>query len=290
MKELSDIIYQLSDVLNEIDKDEYEIVYKGLSKKEWVDSPTLFRGECVQKNISKESESIEELIRHYPEEFYNSRTIDVMTQLQHYECRTRLLDVTYNFLVALFFACGGWEKIYNIENYKNLLDADGVVRVYYVRKEQVKSINSETVTLISNIARLKDGETLGRLEWFCQRDWGHWQNDDDLIVQNMKDINSIILVKPKLNNPRIRAQFGAFFLFGGLSGLDGFEDMNKEKILAQPLYKKLLSLEECDFRFKEVVIPAGIKLEVLEDLKNCFGISFDTLCPEKKDYIKTFML
>ena len=86
-----------------------------------------------------------------------------------------------------------------------------------VKNEDVKSIDSETVTLLSNIARLKDEDKFGLLPWLCEKDLGVWQSDEDQIKQNAQDVNSVVLVKTKLNNPRIRAQYGSFFLFGYLS-------------------------------------------------------------------------
>lgn len=48
---------------------------------------------------------IKECIRQYPEEFINMSKIDMLIKMQHYGVPTRLLDLTKNLLIALYFAC-----------------------------------------------------------------------------------------------------------------------------------------------------------------------------------------
>ncbi len=284
MEEFTKIFNQLSFLLRDVDTSKYTIAYRGVSNSTWKDEPTLFRN----NRLHKEKMSIDEVIRQYPDEFSRVHTIDVLTQLQHFGCPTRMLDVTSNILIALFFACGGWEKVSDMNSYESLLNVDGELRVYIVKNEDVKSIDSETVTLLSNIARLKDGNNFGLLPWLCEKDLGTWQSDEDQIKKNAKDVNSVVLVKTKLNNPRVRAQYGSFFLFGGLSGLEYYHSMNEMELRGKIVKKHVIPFPSHINR-KTIYIPFRWKKNILESLDKYMGIRFSTICPEKQDFIKTIM-
>ena len=275
---IGDLLGQLKKILSHVDE-ESEICYRGFGDKEWLDNPALFR----ENRIPKEKNTIEETIRHFPDEFAGAHTIDVLTQMQHYECPTRMMDVTTNFLVSLFFACGGWDKALG----RCLPDVDGCVRIYTVPNAKVKSIDSETVTVIANISRLKDGDMFGQLPWICEKDWGVWQSDDDLILQNAEDANSVVLVKTRLNNPRVRAQSGAFFIFGGLEGI---ENISCPKCLREAKVKKKKIEFPKEYLLGEISVKSNWKEMILEDLGKYCNISYPVLCPEKQDFIKTLML
>ena len=281
MQELVSFLQNHERLTQSIDTQKYEICYRGLGENWWDNSPTIFRN----NNLRLEKNYIEEVVRHFPNDFSEARTVDILTQIQHYDGETRMMDVTFNPLVALFFACGGWQQIYDNKGYNSLLSKHGCVRVYKVPKENIKSINSETVTVLSNIARLKDGDDFGQLPWLCERDWGVWQSDDDQIVQNAKDANDVFLVKTKLNNPRVMAQSGGFFLFGGLSGIEGITD---PKFLRKAKIKKTAIKLPSHYIVGDLPISASDKSALLKNLAQV-NISFNTLCPEKADFIRSYL-
>lgn len=85
--------------------------------------------------------------------FRNCKTaIEKLEIMQHYGIPIRLLDITRNPLVALYFACQGDE----LENwYEN-----GKVIIYKVDKEYVKYNDSDTVSILANIAFMDKDFTL----------------------------------------------------------------------------------------------------------------------------------
>lgn len=73
--------------------------------------------------------------------------------MQHYEFPTRLLDVTSNPLVALYFSCV--DKYGNVDNKDEKGKyVDGAVTIYDIPNELIKNYNSDTVTILSNLARI----------------------------------------------------------------------------------------------------------------------------------------
>lgn len=279
MNEIHDILSVFGSKVDNCD--DYELYYRGFINCGWKDVPSVFRND----RLKRENLFVEQVVCNYPDVFSNAHTIDILTQLQHYGCPTRMLDVTSNFLVALFFACGGWEQVVDRKIFEENEYTDGLIRIYTVKKDKIKSIDSETVTLIANISRLEyTGKPFGELPWKCERDLGVWQTDDDLILKNAEDANDVVFVKTQLNNPRVRAQFGSFFLFGGLSKIEGIKhpDWLKQQIVT----KKKIDMPH-EYVMDEIKISAKHKKKILDDLKTFFGMSFQTLCPEKQDFIKT---
>lgn len=279
MNEIHDILSVFGSKVNNCD--DYELYYRGFINCEWRDEPSVFRN----NRLKRENLFVEQVVCNYPDVFSNAHTIDILTQLQHYGGPTRMLDVTSNILVALFFACGGWEQVVDRKIFEENEYTDGLIRIYTVKKDKINSIDSETVTLIANISRLEyTGKPFGELPWKCERDLGVWQTDDDLILKNAEDANDVVFVKTQLNNPRVRAQFGSFFLFGGLSGIEGIKC--PDCLRQQHITKMKLEMPH-RYVMDEIKIPANYKKKIINDLKTYFGMSFQTLCPEKQDFIKT---
>ena len=131
--------------------------------------------------------------------------------MQHFSLETRLLDVSFNPLVALYFAT------------KNNLEDDGHVVILDVERRAVKYFDSDVVSCIANLSSLSSGE---------RNAIRRFQSDDDLNESDqgkrlnhfiktekpyflpkieLADLGRIVLVKPKQNNRRILAQQGAFF-------------------------------------------------------------------------------
>jgi hypothetical protein len=76
--------------------------YRGLSDCNYISQPSVFR-----ETINREQEHIllRELIAAHPEDFAADLTsLEQLVRMQHYALPTRLLDVTWNPLVALYFA------------------------------------------------------------------------------------------------------------------------------------------------------------------------------------------
>ena len=116
-----------------------ETFYRGHSNANWKLVPSLFR---KSNGVEKEHLLFRDMVAHEPQSFSECKSaLDYLVQMQHYGLPTRLLDVTLNPLVALYFAC---EKEEN---------KDGKVYLFSVPENKVKHYDSDTISVLANLAK-----------------------------------------------------------------------------------------------------------------------------------------
>lgn len=224
--------------------------FRGQSDQKPEPTPSIYR----KNNIDKENNLYHEAIRRKPAEFteYMS-TFDNLVKMQHYELPTRLLDITSNPLVALYFACQEDDK------------KDGAVLVYSILKEQLEYFDSDAVCILSNLAKcpieFNFDEQKDRLVHDIQKDMPSYDGDD--LEDNA--LHKVFCVLPKLNNNRIICQDGAFFIFG----------MGKTK-------KEPATLPD---QPSKIIIKAEAKKNILKELE-LLGIDEASLFPETDKVMK----
>lgn len=202
------ITYEYSNLLlNQMPRN--EIVFRGQSDFIYGLKPSLFREqlekhfEYNQIHFLKASKFVEEDIE-----------LEIAIRAQHYGYLTRLLDVTYNSLVALYFSCLSSDE----ERSK-----DGSVYIISIEK-YLPPTAYELTNFYSNIIVNTDiFETLDA------------SVIDPIIIENIK------------NNDRIIAQSGAFLLF--FNQYHKVCDTNFYKIKIKNQYKEKL-LKQLDQLFK----------------------------------------
>lgn len=209
----------------------------------------MYRSEAA---IKREDYLVHDLIRHCPIDFQNCHSsFEKLVKMQHYELPTRLLDISMNPLVALYFAAAGE------------FDKDGELLIFLIKNEDLSNFDDEWVNILSRISFLSN-EIVN-----VGTDTNKWKalitnlrNLQEPIpyLNNAKDLAKVLCVLPKLDNPRIIRQHGAFFLFG-------ISDGEKDKMAA---------LEVATITMR---IPSAKKEEVLKQLDQ-LGINEKFCFPE----------
>lgn len=194
--------------------------------------------------MPKEDRLCKELLIAHHDEFQSDQyCFDRLVRMQHFGLPTRLLDISGNPLVALFFACSSKPQ------------KDGEVIVFKVASDGVKYYDSDTVSCLANLSNLtyeqknridltldqeafNQTDVVGKLLHHIKSEKGFFEGR---IVPD--DLGSIVCVKAKRTNSRIKSQSGAFLLFGHEAALpdagqDGIEIsrvtiQDKTHILAQ---------------------------------------------------------
>lgn len=225
----------------------YRFFYRGHYKADYKLLPSVFR----ESFWNKEDQFIREITLQCPELFENASHLDRLVTMQHYDCPTRLLDVTTNPLVALFFACANFGCDHCNRSQK------GEVIVFPVLPEDITYSDSGRARVLSCLAgfsRLQKEELL--LETLVSLDKGKYDKKKngyyfhsvverfymEIATENpafKRELNPLdvlrpVFVRPNKTNRRILKQDGAFIL-NGLSKNAGeaeskIEDMGNFRI------------------------------------------------------------
>lgn len=250
------------------------ISYRGQRDSRWPNVAGIFRPE-YRELLEDEKKAVRKLISVQPHEFAPDETMfDRLVRMQHYGLPTRLLDVSRNAMVALYFATDPGPRGTPI--------SDGLVTAYSTPQQLEKYYDSDSVSCIANlvnmtaeektlISRLNESfpealspertieifnkdETVKRLLQFIRAEKPYFQ-----AIINPVDLFVPYYVHPKMSNRRILAQAGAFIIHG----------LEPPKTMFFPY-----QIDE-----KRFIVPGDVKATVRQALDK-IGINESTLFPE----------
>ena len=178
---------------------DYVLMHRGQPGPNLPICPSVFR----DNNLQKEAQMVSELKRIAPHEFTTcSSQLECLIKMQHYGLPTRLLDVTFNPLVALFFACS--DKQYQDQYGMVYSFADHIYSYDNPLIERNAMLSSYSGSNAEDLAK-----HMGDNSYFLNSDG----TPNKEVLKNMFGEKYHAIVSP-LNNERIRRQQGGFLLFG----------------------------------------------------------------------------
>ncbi|MGI5839377.1 MAG: FRG domain-containing protein [bacterium] len=275
--------------------------YRGHADAAWRLLPVLYRtlpkADGGKTSLAPfESGLVQEFWRTRPEEFSPSLGMfNVLAKMQHYGLPTRLMDLTSNPAVALFFACCSYNRRTHPTDVR-----DGEVIVYQTTREELPNI--EVLNIIADfcVNRCIYGDSLREFYDDCAIRYPRKRLAEAFAMLTCTDK---FLACPQIISERISRQKGFFILFTGQicpksgcrspvcpdnecpnrAGRDYASYTPEERLDKVSIHDRVYDPTDYHYGYrqdgKRYIVDGESKLEILDELDS-IGINEAFLFPE----------
>ena len=260
-KENITYIESVSDFLNDIkgirNKSGYTLFYRGHSDKNYELKPSIYRNENFIKN---EDKIYRETIAKVPYDFNGKSSIESLALMQHYGVPTRILDLTTNALVALYFACEESKKIKEITKVKGgsflkKVNIDGEVIIFNIPNESVCYSDSDKVTILANLSKYENNLHYEKNTYYKQDISDVEIKIKEILKKTLKVINIDAVLE--------KAEFLRYY------------SLNKKEELKK--YYEDYRLKNIDEKIEDIIENYKGKEKIKDDIKSFFTILLLTI-------------
>ncbi len=184
---------ELRELLDVMGKEETGKFYRGQTDSTWKLNSSLTRENTFLVN---EKEMYYEILSLKPDAFVNDTSVyERLITMQHFGMPTRLMDITRNPLIAVFFACNNRDRI----------KSDGTIFIFNPQNEDFLNFEDDKLELLKRLYKNKSG-------------YDEPNPDEDNLLSEISFIRGIA------KNQRINNQSGDFIFVG--SGKDIGDKLN----------------------------------------------------------------
>lgn len=249
--------------------------FRGQKNISWGMCPNVFRNDALKY----EFDSIETAIRQRPYDFRECSTdFEILTKLQHYGLGTRLLDVTLNPLVALYFASEKYEEFVRGKDGRGkYVLCDGKIVYRYGYGHKLSELEVRIACALPLIEFAEDLTLSSLFKELCSKKI--IASDEQVMLEEnnyekfIHAIQSNSFVVSSYSNERLTRQNGAFIIPSAIKIIG--DDPNVGNCLVR---KARCNLDN-EFERTYFVIPAEKKESIREEL-DFLNINEATLFPE----------
>lgn len=250
-------------------------VFRGQCSSSWSVRPNIFRNDT----LGVEYEVIQQALRRRPYDFREcSSDFEILTKLQHYGLCTRLLDVTLNPLVALYFASQERQDLqYGRDGRGKPIFRDGKIVYKYAYGHKTSELNIRIACALPFLD-FEDGYTLKdlcaslKISKVIDSDEEHWLRDNGYqhLIEAIQTNNFVLST---YSNERLLRQSGAFIIPTNIKIVQNEGDVGSN------LIKKTYSDLDKEFENEAFIIPHDKKESIRREL-DFLNINEATLFPE----------
>ena len=248
-----------------------ELFFRGHSNPNYLLLPSIMRNKRTQAN---EHKMYQELLINCPDSFEKCQThLEKLVEMQHYGLPTRLLDITRNLLVSLFFACESSPETY------------GEIVLISAKESDIKYPQSDTASVLASLPVFPQSK---------QKEFYEWATDPSITQDDFNRLAVRLLHEVRFEKPAFQPEINKEHLTGNyvVHALK-----NNKRIIKQDgafiicgLGDTVRSLSEFRYkqRGKKVVVLISNKKKILEQLDK-YSINRASLFPEIEcvsEYIK----
>lgn len=271
------IITSLNDAPIEVGCTQKKLVFRGLSNAEYKLVPSVQRypsEHLMNSLVSKELDLIEQAQLRFPNAYSDAYPVLRLAKLQHYGIPTRMMDVTTNALVALYFAC---------QNSKDNPHAAGEVIVFsdymYTAFSSIANAIADTATFSLNayMSIKTFYYRVSQQPYYVRRKYPDDSKYQGKVLERFCNaLKEPVIVDVGNITERQKYQQGKFIVFPNAIRMIGNELMLTDNLVELP--------KDSDMVVKRIIIDKDAKEEILLQLQR-FGITKDFLFSDSMDTV-----